>query len=179
MILVPRSAGRGMRAKGLNRRESSLLPCDVKRFAAGMSAAFLSTVLWPIAQNWRAEKEDGFPLSYYPMFSVKRKKRYRVTHLAGRTANGARVTIPYGYAGTGGLNQVRRQLRRTALEGGAESLCRAVAAKMGRRGHPSLAAVVEVELVTGEYRLDDYLRGSTDPVRVTVHASCPVGRQMR
>jgi len=42
VILVPRSANKGMRASAVNRRlGGSLLPCDDNRFAAGMSAAFL------------------------------------------------------------------------------------------------------------------------------------------
>ncbi len=34
--------------------------------------ALLGSVLVPIRQNWRAKPRDGFPLSYYPMFSAKR-----------------------------------------------------------------------------------------------------------
>ena len=170
----PRTSTRAWKGSG---PRGTLVPCDDKRAAASFSAALLTAVLMPLVQNWREHKRDSFPLSYYPMFSVERKKRYRVTHLVGRSASGGRVPIPYGYAGTGGLNQVRRQLSRIVAGGGADAICRSVAGKVARRGSPSLVGVVEVELVTGEYRLNGYFRGSTDPTRVVVHASSPVERQ--
>lgn len=73
-----------------------------ERHAAAFSAAVLAAVLLPIRQNWREHKRDGFPLSYYPMFSQRRKERVGLLYLVGLTATGERRLIPYSYAGTGG-----------------------------------------------------------------------------
>ena len=129
----------------------------------------LGAVLWPVRQNWRAQPCDGFPLSYYPMFSVRRRRRCKVTHVVGIRPGGERVVIPYRYAGLGGLNQVRRQLRRVALEGEPVEFCRAVATGIDRRRDPELAGLAAVELVTGSYDLEEFFRGDREPAARRVH----------
>jgi hypothetical protein len=142
-----------------------------RRSAAALSALLLAGVLWPIRQNWRAEPRDGFPFSYYPMFSFKRSKRYSTHYLVGLTDGGERVVIPYWHAGSGGLNQVRRQLRQIALRGDGNELCAAVAARLASSADPRFAAVTSVRLVNGQYRLADYFRGARDPIREQIRGS--------
>jgi hypothetical protein len=149
---------------------------DDKRLTAVVGAGLLFAVLSPIRQNWRRQPRDGFPLSYYPMFSAARREDYIVYHLLGVTADGERRPIHYSYAGAGGLNQVRRQLRRLARGGHADTVCKAVARRICERGDEALADVVAVQLVRRTYRVADYFGGDTRPVRERVFATHPVER---
>jgi hypothetical protein len=134
--------------------------------AGGFSLGLLGAVLWPIAQNWRPEPHDDFPLSYYPMFSRRRGKRASVTHLIGLDAEGRRILIAYRLIGPGGFNQVRRQLRKVVARGGAAALCQKVAPR-ARAAHPE---VVTLRVVTGTYTLDRFFRGDRAPRSEEVHA---------
>lgn len=146
-----------------------------RRLASVTSLLAVGAVLWPIVQNWRRVPSDGFPLSYYPMFNVKRSGKARVTFLVGVGANGERYPLHFRYAGSGGQNQVRRQIYRMVNEGRAGELCERVIAKLARenpRLHRRLAAV---QAVTCTYRLDDYFGGgSRQPLRERIHATVVV-----
>ena len=146
-----------------------------KAIAATASGALLAIVLSPIRQSWRSRPKDGFPLSYYPMFTAKRKASGKVTHLVGVTAEGEARNLPHHLAGTGGLNQVRRQLARSARRGTADQVCAAVAAKVVASRERGLADLVEVRVVTGEYRFDDFFAGHRAPIAEDIHARRPVG----
>jgi len=139
----------------------------------------VGVVLSPIAENRRTPPKDSFPLSYYPMFSLKRAKRWRVTYLVGIDARGERRLLPYTCAGCGGLNQVRRQINRAVREGEADAVCRRVAASAALRRGGRFADLVEVRLVTGEYRLADYFGGKIEPRREHVRASLPLGGSVK
>lgn len=134
--------------------------------AGSFSLGLLGAVLWPIAQNWRDTPRDDFPLSYYPMFSHRRGKRVKVTHLLGRDAAGRRIPIAYGLVGPGGFNQVRRQLARIVARGGAAALCAAVAPR-ARAAHPEL---ITLQVVTGTYALDRFFGGDRAPHTEELHA---------
>jgi hypothetical protein len=136
--------------------------------------ALLGSVLVPIRQNWRAKPRDGFPLSYYPMFSAKRKRHGSVVHLVGVDAEGERRVLRYSYAGTGGLNQVRRQLRRAVAAGRAQEIADNVASAVSTRPRRSDKSVVEVRVITGRYHYDDFFAGHRQPVDELVHASARV-----
>lgn len=146
-----------------------------KRLAGGLTLLTVAALLRPIRENWRASPKDSFPLSHYPMFSFKRAERARVSYLVGVDARGGRRPLPYLCAGEGGLNQVRRQINRAVREGWADGLCEAVAASPTLR-LAAFADVVEVRIVTGEYRLTDYFGGNTAPLAERVHAARPVRR---
>lgn len=145
-----------------------------KGFAGGLSVLMIGAVLWPVIENRRKEPKDSSPLSYYPMFSAKRSKWVYVNHVVGLDARGGRHLLPYACAGTGGLNQVRRQINRIVREGRADELCQMVAAKGALEER--FAGVVTVQVVTGRYRLADYFAGKRDPVSERVRASWPVER---
>lgn len=161
-----------MRALGRERRD--------KGFAGAFSLGLIAGVLWPLRQNWCESPRDSYPFSYFPMFSAKRGKRVREKYLVGLDPRGARVLIPYTYLAGGGLNMVRRQLRRLVLAGRADEVGRTVAARLAREVHGPFADVVTVQVVTGEYRLADYFTGSGKaPLFEQVHASCEVERPRR
>lgn len=147
-----------------------------KAITATLSAAALALVVSPVHRNWRSRPRDGFPLSHYPMFTAKRKGSGKVTHLVGVTAEGEPRNLPHHLAGTGGLNQVRRQLARSARGGTGSQICAAVAGKVAASGPGSLADVVEVRLVTGEYRFDDFFAGRREPLKERIHARAVVAR---
>jgi len=46
---------------------------DGPRAASVFGLSLLAAVLWPLRENWRAARRDSFPLSYYPMFSARRR----------------------------------------------------------------------------------------------------------
>jgi hypothetical protein len=97
-------------------------------------------------------------------------------YLVGLDASGGRHLIPYTFLAGGGLNMVRRQLRRMVLDGRAEEVSRTVARRVARRSNGPLAGVVTVQVVTGTYRLADYFTGTKDPLSERVHASCDIER---
>lgn len=165
------------------------VPPALEKGFAGLFGAFLvGAVLWPVVENWRERPRDGFPLSYYPMFSLKRADATTVRYLVGLDATGERRLLPHTCAGTGGLNQVRRQINKLVRGGEADALCKLVAADVATRDEERFAGVVTVQVVVGRYRLADFFadrRGSVwermkaSRVREVVEASCPVERGRR
>ena len=145
-----------------------------KWLAGAFSLAMLATVSWPVVENWKAAPRDSFPLSYYRMFSEDRADRQRLTYLVGLDDRGGRYLIPYQFAGTGGMNQVRRQINRRVEQGGAVELCRSVASRL-RRSLRRPPGVDAVEVITGTFRMSTYFSGNRAPLEENVRARCAVG----
>jgi hypothetical protein len=154
-------------------------PAAGKWVASAFSVLMIGAVLSPIVQNWQEDPQDSFPLSYYAMFTADRSERGRVTYLRGLDGQGNRVRIRYTFAGTGGLNQVHSQIKKTVDRGGAAALCRSVASRVARRKDRPLADVATVQIVTGTYKASDYFVGNTTPLAERVHASCRVDPNRR
>ncbi len=153
------------------------MPDDRDRLVALLtSGALLAAVLAPLRQHARPDPRDGFPFSYYPMFSARRSAHGTVTHLVGLQDDGARRVLHHGYLGTGGLNQVRRQLNRSVRDGRAQEVATAVAAVVAVRPRRGDGAVTEVRVVSGRYRYDAFFAGDREPVREQVHATATVHR---
>ena len=147
-----------------------------KVFAGVLGLLLLGAILAPIAQNWRANPRDSVPFSYYPMFSAKRGDRYVVNYLVGLDGQGNRHTIPFHFAGIGGHNQTRRQIDRLVREGKAAMLCQEVADRVRSDARPVYSHLVTVQVVTGEFRFDDYFNGNKTPVKERMRAACQVTR---
>lgn len=122
--------------------------------AAVFSAAVLGAMLWPLAEYRRPLKErvDGFPLSWYPMFSARRPRKAGVNYAVGVRADGSRRYLPSAALGPAGINQVRRQLNRVVREGGIENHAAAIAARVALRS--GLRDVEHIEIVRGRFDLD-------------------------
>lgn len=150
-----------------------------KVIAYTTSAVLLGAVLAPLRQNWRRQPRDGFPLSYYPMFSARRKRYGTVVHLVGVDASGKPRVLHYRHAGHGGLNQVRRQIRRTVKAGHAQALAEIAARSLARSSRSSETGIIEVRVVSSRYAYDDFFAGPRVPEREFVHASAPVERGSR
>lgn len=152
-----------------------------QRLATALSAAVLGAVLAPVRHNWTAKPRDGFPLSYYPMFSARRAANVYVHYLIGVTADGERIRLPHHFAGPGGLNQVRRQIRRLVRENRTDELCQRAAAELvrrrARRKTGPYHLVVAVHVVRGRFHLDScFTNGEvvgTEKVLATVDCVAP------
>jgi hypothetical protein len=126
--------------------------------AAVFSVAVLGAVLSPLLQYRRPLKKrrDGFPLSWYPMFSAKRRRRSWVTYAVGVDRDGRRRYLHKGLLGAGGINQVRRQLYRIAVrEGRPDAYAAALAARVARCR--DCADLVRVEVLRTRFDLDNCL----------------------
>jgi hypothetical protein len=146
-----------------------------RRRAAGFGVALLGAVAAPLLQHRRAVPRDGFPLSHYPMFCADRGDRLTLTHLVGGRADGTERALPCGLVASGGMNQVRKQLTRSARRGRGPQVVRRVARRIADR--PPYADVVAVRLVTGTYRLSGWFAGDRAPLALEVHAVAPVLRK--
>src|SRR5262245_2109569 len=136
----------------------------------------IGAALWPVQQNWRRDPRDSFPLSYYPMFSAKRRPIETFNYLVGRDAKGKRYLIRHSFAGHGGLNSARRQINRMVREDRADDVAHMVATNLTTREQGKWSKIVSVDVVTGRYKVDDWFHGRKEPVSEKIKASCPVER---
>lgn len=121
------------------------------------SLALLLALAWPAAQNRAEQPTDDFPLSYYPMFSQERDTVYSLHYIVGYDSLRRRYPIPYHLIGTGGFNQVRRQINRQAKNDQGGVLLEKVAACIASRKSAPYCHLVALELVKGYYHLDNYI----------------------
>lgn len=145
----------------------------VKFFAV----ALLGAVLMPVRQNWRPAEQrvDGFPFSYYPMFTKRRAQYATVVYAVGVLADGSRRRLRHKVLGSGGLNQIRHQLYRVALtEDRADEYVEALVPRLAEK--PSCADLVRVEIVRGEFDLDECLLAREVQGTETVLASADLVR---
>lgn len=144
-------------------RGASIPDTEAARALAGLlTAALLTAVALPIRRLGRPEEEvrDSFPFSHYPMFSAKRRDHYWITHLVGVEADGTTRPLHHSYLGTGGLNAVRRQVRRRVRAGAGPEIAEHAAALLARRDREADRAVVRVHVVRGRYLVDPFMRGA-------------------
>ena len=71
---------------------------------------------------------------------------------------------------------MRKHINRAVREGRADIFCQQVAASPRLRSPGPFADVVEVRIVSGDYRLAQYFRGKKDPVSERIHATERVRR---
>lgn len=135
--------------------------------------------------------EDSFPLSTYPMFSADRQGRIVIPHVIGLSADGERIAPHYRHGGSGGLNQVRKQLARAIRLGHAELIAQDYADSLARQrtagGEPRSAGIAArrerearihtVQVVRSRFIFDDYFAGDSAPQAEAVHAECIVGER--
>ncbi|WP_374929504.1 hypothetical protein [Kytococcus sedentarius] len=149
-----------------------------KRATYLAGTALVALVASPVVQNWRprAERTDDFPLSYYPMFSAKRGATGTVHHLVGIDAEGTEHVLHFRHAGSGGLNQIRRQITRRVKQGQADAVARTVADSVALSGGRTERLVQRVQVVTSRHRYDTFFGGDRTPRERTVRAEAVVPR---
>ncbi len=130
----------------------------------------------PIVPALRGHKGDGFPLSWFPMFSRERPDLERPTYVVGDTADGGRVKVDVTFWATGGFNQGRNALVATIQKGGAKDLCAKVAKRVATRGRPEHADVTQIRIVRGTYDREVFFGGDRTPIRESLITECPVPR---
>jgi hypothetical protein len=142
----------------------------VRAFAAAVSLALIAATLWPLARDPR---DDGFPLSTYPMFASRRPTRQTYRYALGETARGERRTLTPGLVGTGEVLQAMRVIDRALAAGRGEAtkLCAAIAARVA--ADDTRGDITSIRLVSGTHDAVEYLaRGQvgheTELVRCTV-----------
>ncbi|WP_299438516.1 hypothetical protein [uncultured Aquimarina sp.] len=129
------------------------------------SVLVILLVLSPVIENWASKPKDNFPLSYYPMFSKKRQVTYGMYYFVGYDTAQNRYKISYKLAGTGGFNQVRRQIKKAARSDKAEAYTQEVAKRIANKKEYPYSELVRIELVKGYYHLENYfLKQDTLPV---------------
>ena len=145
-------------------------------WAALVTVGVVGTALVPLRQYRRpiGERTDGFPMSYYPMFSARRGQFGHVTYAVGVTEDGGRRNLPYDVLGTGGVNQVRKQLSRAVRRGEQQAHADRLAAAVAL--HPDHTDLRLVEIVRGQFDLDDCLTNGHARGAETVLASAQVMR---
>lgn len=148
-----------------------------KTRAVFLSMAMIGAVLWPMQQNWRTEPKDSFPLSYYPMFSVKRTAVETFYYVVGRDAKGQRYHVDYRLIGDGGGNQVRRQLRKIVKDGRGEELASEVAKTLASQERKPWSKVVSVTVCTGKYSVSDFFHGNKEPISEKINGFAEVERR--
>lgn len=130
------------------------------------SMIILVFIMFPVVENWREKPKDSFPLSYYPMFSHKRGATYGVYYFVGYDSAENRYKIPYKLAGTGGFNQVRRQIKKKARSTRAKAFTQQVAERVTKQRDYPFNQLVRIELVKGYYHLENYfVKNDTLPTR--------------
>ncbi len=128
-----------------------------EQFIPGLfSLVIIVLILFPIVENWKEKPSDSFPLSYYPMFSKKRGASYQLYHLVGVDSLGQRHFLSYKLAGTGGFNQVRRQISSHARKGEGQVLLEKVKLRLIRKERKLAHALREIRLVKGRYHLERF-----------------------
>lgn len=136
--------------------------CPTRLLAGLLAGALLIAIASPARRLGRDGEEvrDSFPFSHFPMFSAPRKSHYWVTHLLGIEADGTTRPLHYSYLGTGGLNAVRRQVRRRVREGDGPLLAEHAAALVASRNRLADRTVRRVHVVRGRYLVDPFMRGT-------------------
>jgi hypothetical protein len=122
--------------------------------AALASLALVAATLSPVLRDPR---DDGFPLSTYPMFATKRLTTLTMTYALGVGAGGERIVLAPSLLGTGEVLQAMRVIER-AVAGGPPALaklCKSIAARAGEE--PEYGRVVAVRIVTGTHDAVEYL----------------------
>ena len=151
-------------------------PSRGKPLALIFCFGMIGAVLWPIQQNWRRPPTDNFPLSYYPMFSDRRKPVETFYYVVGLDSEGKRYFIKNTIIGDGGENSVRRQVRKIINAGRAPELAQTVAARLAKKNGRRWGSIVSVAVCKGKYSVDDWFHGRKHPVSEQVVGSAEVSR---
>src|SRR5687768_1286240 len=99
--------------------------------AAVLSIALVAIVLEPVL---RSPRDDGFPLSTFPMFATPRPSRVAVSYARGVTGDGRRRDLTPRHLGTSEVMQAFVMLQRAVDAGPAarQALCQAIATRVAR-----------------------------------------------
>ncbi|MCG8555909.1 MAG: hypothetical protein MJD61_11580 [Proteobacteria bacterium] len=160
--------------RSATRFQAPSAPLLSRRGASLFGLVLILAVVYPVVENWSRRPRDNFPLSYYPMFSQKRGETVKVAYVIGVDRDGNEQHLPRRVIGSGGHNQVRRQINRAVKRGWSDELCREVASRVAAR-REKYPDVTTIKVVRGSFGIADFMHHqiSTPRKRVT-HATCSV-----
>jgi hypothetical protein len=143
-------------------------------FSIGMAAAILS----PLHPALRGARHDSFPLSWYPMFSLRRGADEQLTYVVGFDANHTRHIIPSRFYSPGSMNSARKHIDRVAKSATAgPETCKKIATGLADSQSGPWSRITRVKIVRGKFRLRDYFdRRITRPISERTLHACLVDR---
>lgn len=121
-----------------------------------VTAVVMLIVLFPVKENWAEKPKDNFPLSYYPMFAKKRDNHYGMYYVTAMDTLGQKMKISYKLIGTGGFNQVRRQISQARKTESGRPFLKKVAMKVERKSPDLHGRLTSISLVKGYYNLEGF-----------------------
>jgi len=137
-----------------------------------VSLALVGAALWPVVRDPR---DDGFPLSTYPMFATARPTTLVMSYPLGETPHGTVILTPF-LIGSPEVLQARAIVERAVAQGAraTAALCRYIADRVAR--DEDFHDVTGIRIVTGTHDAIEYLtRGARGPERLI--ARCEVARR--
>lgn len=147
-----------------------------KRIPALVTTMLVLVALSPLAENWKTQPQDSFPLSYFPMFSHRRTDTYAGHALLGVDADGKRSVLSYRLAGHGGFNQVRRQLAAKLKDKQGDQVCQQVASNVAQSRRGSLSGIYSVQVVSQKHDIHRFFARQDSQLTEKVYATCAVPR---
>lgn len=122
--------------------------------AAVASVVLLGATLSPLV---RSPRDDGFPLSTYPMFAWKRPTKLTMSYAIGETAAGERRYLTPRVVGSGEVLQARAIVERAVSKGGREltAFCAKVAGRVAEL--PQFADVTRIRVLSGTHEAIEFL----------------------
>ena len=122
--------------------------------AAVVSFALIAATLSPLV---REPRDDGFPLSTYPMFAWKRPTKLTMSYAIGETTAGERRYLTPRVVGSGEVLQARAIVERAVSKGGKEltTFCAKVAANVAQA--PQFADVTRIRVLSGTHDSLEFL----------------------
>jgi len=146
-----------------------------------MIIGFCVAVASPIERNFnRRRASDGYPLSWYPMFSGLRTNTLKTKYMYGLGEDGRHYMIPYTHWARGGFNQGRTQLGDAIRAGRKASMrkCEKVAQRLAKRKRGWRSRVKTVRVAKGRFDVERFfIDGQREPEREFVVAECTVNRE--
>jgi len=146
--------------------------------AVGLVAAFgLPGVRHVLPKRFAAA--DSFPISTFPMFTLRRPAEHRMTWVRALDRSGASLgPLHSGHFNFGGMNQALAHLKQARPKEPARrsAICREIAERVG--GFAELRNVARIEIVDAYYRPEKVFGPARNdsPERHTVLVRCNVER---
>lgn len=138
-----------------------------------VSVLALVAVAEPVVRDPKQAKEDGFPLSTYPMFATKRKLTQTFTYAIAWTADGERRRVRPRHVANAEVMQAVMTFGRAQHGKRLPALCTSIAGRVA--ADAALRDVARIEIVRGTHdALAFLLRDERGPEKKL--AECAVTR---
>jgi len=151
----------------------SVTTARLRLHAYATSALLLGATLYPALLPPR---DDGFPLSTYPMFATEKPTRVAVMSALALGDGGFERALAPGYIANAEAMQALQTLKKSVAAGrrSARALCERIAERVAERAEPELASAHHVAIVTQEHDAIAYLNGAEQALSREVHVRCKV-----